>query len=197
MKKVQKKETKYLKEYSEHLISLLKDIDHEGIEKMAEYFIDARLNDATVFFAGNGGSAATASHFSQDLGEVGRKAGTKSFRAISLNDSVPFMTALGNDYGYERIFSGQIENLFRKGDVLVVISASGNSPNVIEAVKEAKRKGGTTIGLVGFDGGKLSKLCDHIVHVPTEKGKYGPVEDMHLLIGHMATTYLIDRGMDK
>lgn len=186
---------RYFRKYSDYLNEILSRLDYGAIKKVADYFLGARNRDATIFFLGNGGSAATASHFAQDLGEVGRKAVTKSFRTLCINESIPFMTALANDYGYDNVFTGQISNLFKKGDVLVVISASGNSPNVVEAVKLAKRLKGVTIGLVGFDGGQLRRLCDHIVHVDTSKGEYGPVEDIHLVIDHMVTSYLMMRDI--
>ena len=187
----------YLKNYSEYLNELLSKLDYKKVSSVIDCFLQARKNDATIFFAGNGGSAATASHFSQDLSEVGKKSGGKLFRTISLTDNVSFITAMGNDYGYETIFVEQMKNLFHKNDVLVVISASGNSPNVIEAVKFAKDLAGTTIGLVGFDGGELSKLCNHLLHVPTFKGEYGPTEDIHLILDHMITSFIMYRDLNS
>ncbi len=183
----------YLREYLKYVNQLFYKIDHQAIAEAAECFLRARDNDSTIFFIGNGGSAATASHFAQDLGEVGRKTGTIAFRTLSLSDSVPSITALGNDYGYQRIFSGQLSNLFKKGDVLVAISASGNSPNIIEAVRLADKLQGVTIGLVGFDGGRLAGLCGHLIWIRTRKGEYGPVEDIHLIIDHMITSYLTNK----
>jgi len=153
--------------------------------------LQARDHDKTIYFAGNGGSAATASHFAQDMGEVGRKIKERGFRTVSLNDNVSAVTAISNDYGYEQVFLLQIENNFDAGDVLVVISASGNSPNVVKAVELARQKGGVTVGLVGFDGGRLAQICDHVVHVKSNKGEYGPVEDIHLVLNHMIVAYLI------
>lgn len=181
----------YFKKYSEYLSILLLNIDVKAIESVAKTFLKAREQDKTIYFAGNGGSASTASHFSQDLHEVGRKIKGKGFRTLSINDNVAALTAIGNDYGYENIFSMQIQYYFNPGDVLVVISASGNSPNVVGAVELAKEKGGKTIGLVGFCGGKLAKICDQVIHVPSKKGEYGPVEDIHLILDHMITSYLI------
>ena len=182
-----------LQKYTAYLNRLLARLDYQEIVGMTECLLDARERGSTIFFIGNGGSAATASHFAQDLGAVGRKSGTKAFRTLSLGDSATSLTALGNDHGYKRIFSVQLENLFREGDILVAISASGNSPNIIEAVRLANRLKGTTIGLVGFDGGRLAKLCDHLIWVRTPKGEYGPVEDIHLIIDHMITTHLMKR----
>ena len=181
----------YFNMYSNYLSELLTSIDFKVVDDVVNCFIAARENKKTIFFAGNGGSAATASHFAQDLTEVGRKAGVAGFKTISLTDNVPFITAVGNDYGYDKIFSIQVSELFCKGDVLVVISASGNSTNVIEAVRYAKELGGTTVGLVGFDGGKLLRMCDYTIHIKTNKGEYGPVEDIHMTLDHMITSFLI------
>jgi len=181
----------YYKKYYNYLYELIKSLDLQVLNKVTECFWEARQMDSTIFFAGNGGSAATASHFAQDLAEVGRKANVKSFKTLSLTDNVSFITAIGNDYGYEKIFVIQMTELFKKNDVLVVISASGNSRNVVEAANYAKEKGGISIGLVGFDGGELSKICDHVVHIASNKGEYGPVEDIHLILDHMITSYLM------
>ncbi len=183
--------SEYYGSYCRYLNKLMGSLDYDAIAHVSECFLDARERRSTIFFAGNGGSAATASHFSQDLSEVGRKVDERSFKTISLTDNVAFITAAGNDYGYDKVFLIQLLELFKKGDVLVAISASGNSPNVIEAVKYANKKGGTTIGLVGFDGGKLSELCDHVIHVVSNKGEYGPVEDIHMILNHMISSFLM------
>jgi D-sedoheptulose 7-phosphate isomerase len=183
--------TGYYGNYGKYLMQLMKSLNYDAVSNATECFLKARDRDATIFFIGNGGSAATASHFSQDLAEVGRKAHVRSFKTLSLTDNVSFITAAGNDYGFKKIFSLQMAELFKKGDILVAISASGNSPNVIEAVKYAKKKGGITIGIIGFDGGKLSGLCDYIIHICTNKGEYGPVEDIHIILNHMITSFLM------
>jgi D-sedoheptulose 7-phosphate isomerase len=181
----------YINKYRSYLAGLLNSIDTGKVRDVIDCFLEARQNNKTIYFAGNGGSAATASHFAQDLNEVGRKAQGKGFRAQSISDSIAAVTAIGNDYGYENVFSIQIQHNFDPGDVLVVISASGNSPNVVNAVRLAKEKGGKTVGLVGFGGGKLSELCDHVIHIKSEIGEYGPVEDLHLVLDHMITSYFI------
>lgn len=185
----------YFANYGQYLARVLSGLDFKKIHDVVECLFVARQRKSTIYFVGNGGSAATASHFAQDLGEVGRKTKGELFRTLSLTDNVSFITAMGNDYGYESIFTGQMNNLFEKGDILVAISASGNSPNVIEAVRLAKKLGGITVGLVGFDGGQLADLCDHVIHVKTEKGEYGPVEDVHLMIDHMITSYIIQKEL--
>lgn len=181
----------YFKGYALYLNDLLTHLDVDAIQGVIDCFLDARRKKKTIFFAGNGGSAATASHFAQDLAEVCKKAGSKCFKTLSLTDNVSFITALGNDYGYDEIFTGQLKNLYNTGDVLVAISASGNSPNIVNAVELAKKMGGKTVGLVGFDGGQLKNLCDHVIHVKSQKGEYGPVEDVHMILVHIITSYLI------
>lgn len=183
----------YFNSYVKYLHRLLTTMDMASVDAVVSCFLEARASDKTIFFVGNGGSAATASHFAQDLTEVGRKATVRSFRTMSLTDNVSLITAVANDFGYEKIFTIQMSELFKPGDVLVAISASGNSPNVVEAVKYARELQGVSIGLVGFDGGKLRTLCDHIVHVQTDKGEYGPAEDVHMILDHMITSYLIMR----
>lgn len=181
---------KNMKKYASRVSRLMARLDYRAIRDVADCFCRARERSSTIFFAGNGGSASTASHFAQDLAAIGKKAGKRGFKAISLADNSPAITALANDYGYDGIFTGQMRELFKEKDVLVAISASGNSPNIVKAAEFAKRSGGTTVCLVGFDGGALAKISDHCMHVKTGKGEYGPVEDIHLILEHMITTYL-------
>lgn len=185
----------YLERYSRHIAALLVSLDCDVLSDIVECFLRAREQSATVFFVGNGGSAATASHFALDLAEVGRKTGRAILKTFSLADNVPTITALANDYGYETIFIKQMDERFRKGDVLVAISASGNSPNIVNAAKHAKKLGGVVVGLVGFDGGKLAVICDHLLHVRTASGEYGPVEDIHMILDHMITTYIVMKDL--
>lgn len=184
-------QTDYYRQYCDYLQKLISEIDMGSVERVVDCFLAARRNDKTIYFAGNGGSAATASHFAQDMGEIGRKIRGKGFRTQGINDNVAALTAISNDYSYDNVFSMQIQYSFDAGDVLVVISASGNSPNVIKAVSLAKEKGGSTIGLVGFDGGRLAQICDHVVHIQSKRGEYGPVEDIHLVLNHMIVSYLM------
>lgn len=181
----------YFRAYALYLNDLLTRLDADAVGGVIDCFLEARRHKKTIFFAGNGGSAATASHFAQDLGEVGRKADKDGFKTLSLTDNVSLISAIGNDYGYGKIFAIQMAELFGEGDVLVAISASGNSPNVLNAAKAAKELGGKTVGLTGFDGGKLKDLCDHVVHVESQRQEYGPVEDIHMVLDHMITSYLV------
>ena len=156
----------------------------------------ARELDQTVFIIGNGGSAATASHISNDLSVGVTAAGRtgKPFRVLSLTDNAAALTAIGNDFGYDDIFSAQLSVHFRQGDRLVVISASGNSPNLIKAADWVKQRGGRVLGLLGFDGGKLAPLCDVAIVAKTPKGEYGPVEDVHMILDHLIYSWLKHKG---
>ncbi len=144
----------------------------------------------TIFFIGNGGSAATASHFANDLA-YGTNDYDQPFRAISLTDNVPVLTALGNDFGYEDIFLRQLQVLAKKGDVLVGISASGNSANLVKAFDYALSVDIKTVAITAFDGGKIKALADEGIHVPTEPQEYGPAEDAHMVLDHLVSAYLM------
>lgn len=185
--------TDYYHSYVDYLHKLLSRLDGKSVDEVVNVFLEARKNNKTIYFVGNGGSAATASHFCQDLAQLGNKAKCDGFRVLSLTDNVSYITAAGNDYGYESIFTRQMEFLFNEGDVLVAISASGNSPNVVNATKLAQERGGVAVALVGFDGGELGKLADHSICLQTPKGEYGPVEDAHMILDHIITTYLMHK----
>src|SRR5262245_51371136 len=183
-----------LKSFAEGYIGqhhlLVAEIDLDAVSRVVERLAAARESRATIFIAGNGGSAATASHWANDLGKATRAAGGPPIRVLSLSDNVSWFTALANDEGYPRVFSGQLENFARAGDVLIVISASGNSPNLIEAVNFARAHDVVTIGLLGFDGGILHTLVDESLLFRSEKGAYGPVESAHLAVCHLIVTCL-------
>jgi D-sedoheptulose 7-phosphate isomerase len=176
--------------YGRHLSKILDGMDYKSLEQATELVLDRTRQGSSIFLVGNGGSAATASHFATDLIQCSRPDKGIRFRAISLVDNVPLLTALGNDFSYEDIFTVQMKNLFARNDVLMAISGSGNSPNILAAARLARDMGGTVIGLIGFDGGKLAALCDYAVVVRTNKDEYGPVEDIHVVIDHMVTSYL-------
>ena len=175
--------------YFEYLASVFERVDQDAVARFIEVLESAREENRTVFFCGNGGSAATASHFQNDL----TRWRTEPMRVVSLTDNVAVITALANDYGYEHIFVMQLETLLRPKDVVVAISASGNSPNVVNAIEFANRADATTVGLTGFDGGRLAELVDVQVHVPTAPGEYGPVEDVHMAIDHLVMSYLWEK----
>jgi len=170
--------------------SLMAQMNFEAVGRVFDTLRNARDSNATVFVAGNGGSAATASHWATDIGKATKRSGQKPMRIMCLSDNVSWLTALGNDEGYERVFAGQLENFAQKDDVLLVISASGNSPNLVGAVKLAKGRGTKTIGFLGFDGGILKDMVDEVVWVKTEIGAYEQVEDCHMALCHSLTMCL-------
>ena len=167
--------------YLSYLKTLIDDLCVEKISSFIELILKTRDENKTIFFIGNGGSASTASHFVNDI-SLGSRQFEKPFRALSLCDNQAVITAIGNDDGYENIFVQQLQTQARTDDVLVSISASGNSPNIIKAVNWAKKNQLSTVGLSAFDGGELSKLVDLNIHVPTKIGEYGPAEDLHMVI---------------
>jgi D-sedoheptulose 7-phosphate isomerase len=177
-------------EHLSSLATLLKRVDLESLGEVIELLRGVRQAGATVFVAGNGGSAATASHWVNDLCKATRSEGSPLIRAVCLSDNMSLLTALANDEGYERVFSAQLESLGRKGDMLVLISASGNSPNLVSAVGVARELGATTVGLLGFDGGALLDLVDAHVLLSTALGDYELVEDGHAALCHAMTVGL-------
>lgn len=176
--------------YFEYVIQLIQAIDVSVLEQVVDMLRSARERGASVYIVGNGGSAATASHFANDLGKAAKKSGRTQIRALSLTDNVPWLTALANDEGYENIFTGQLDNYLRPGDVVIAISASGNSTNLVRAVDLAKSRGATTIGILGFAGGTLRQMVDISLFVPSRLGYYGPVEDVHLILAHVVAACL-------
>ncbi|MBL7687562.1 MAG: SIS domain-containing protein [Bdellovibrionaceae bacterium] len=179
----------FSKAYMAYVGSVLNKLNFEKIGAFIQLLETAREKQQTVFFIGNGGSAATASHYANDIG-MGTRTWDKPFRTIALTDNVAVITALGNDHGYDSIFELQLKTLMKAGDVVVAITASGNSRNILKAIAYAKDKGATTVGLTGFDGGELASMVDLNLHVPTAKGEYGPVEDAHMVIDHLVGAYL-------
>jgi D-sedoheptulose 7-phosphate isomerase len=182
-------------EYFKQFDAILHGLDLNALARVVECLDQARASGATIFIAGNGGSASTASHWANDLGKATKVSGHPPMRVLSLSDNGSWFSALANDEGYERVFSGQLENFASPGDVLIVISASGNSPNLISAVKLARERKLVTIGVLGFDGGALKALTDECLWFPSEHGAYGPVESAHSLIAHVVTACLTAPGL--
>jgi len=175
--------------YFEYLKKILDDLDRETLRQFVMEILAARDRGATVFLIGNGGSAATASHFANDFC-FGTDSREKPFKFISLTDNVASISALGNDYGYEYVFVKQLEVLSSRGDVLVGISASGNSPNLVHAFRYASENGIKCLALTGFSGGKLKELSDITIHAQTQQGEYGPTEDVHMILDHLISNFL-------
>ena len=168
-------------EYLERLTVGISLLPTEEIQRLAQSLSSLRANGGSLWICGNGGSAATAQHMEVDL-----VFGVKSpIRAIALSSNAAGLTATGNDVGFQEIFSRQLEAHARPDDLLLVISASGNSPNLITAVECAKSKGLTTAGLLGFDGGQLSRKVDLPIVTKTAIGDYGVAEDLHAITNHI------------
>jgi D-sedoheptulose 7-phosphate isomerase len=169
---------------------VLKSIDRNAIGKFTKTLLDARERGASIFFRGNGGSASTASHFANDIA-VGTNSYAKPFRAISLTDNQAIITAIGNDFGFDEIFSRQLQLLGKQGDIVVAISASGNSKNLLKAFEYANENGIKTVAITGFSGGAMKEMADEGIHVPTGSKEYGPAEDAHMILDHLIGNYLL------
>lgn len=182
----------FTKGYYDYLHTILNTIESSAIFLFVEELERARRENRTIFIVGNGGSAATASHMANDFGmDIFKKTGGGTpFRAMALTDNASVMLAIANDEGYDKLFVNQLRVHYRDGDLLVAISASGNSPNVVTAAEWVKSRGGMVISLVGFDGGKLKSISDIVLHAKSEKGEYGPVEDVHMIMDHLISNWL-------
>lgn len=190
IKKISQK-SKNIKEFSLNYFNRLKkifeNINEKELLKFEKNLLDARLKGKTIFVFGNGGSASTATTMANDLGfDIIKKTKTnKAFKFLSINDNTSVLTAIANDVGYENIFINQLKIHYKKGDIAIILSASGNSKNLINAAKWLKKKGGKILSIVGFGGGKLKKISDNCLYFKTENTEYGPIEDIHLIINHI------------
>jgi D-sedoheptulose 7-phosphate isomerase len=180
----------FSREYIEGLKKCLDALLLEEVAGVIRLLEEAYREGKQVFIIGNGGSAATASHMACDLGKVilpEEGNAVPRFRVTALADNVPWMTALANDLGYEYIFSEQLKNLLQKGDLVIAISGSGNSPNIVEGIRAAKSLDAKVLGILGFNGGKAGEMVDASVIVRSEN--YGYVEDVHMVLDHLVTAY--------
>lgn len=177
------------KEYLAGVVQAAEQVDYAAVEKAVDVLADAYRDGKTVFIIGNGGSASNASHLAQDLskGTISDLEG-KRFRAMSLTDQIPFVTAIANDIGYERVFDLQLRQFAEEGDILIAISGSGNSPNILRAVDYANEKKMTVIGVTGFRGGALIKKSDIQLHVPCND--MCKAEAVHGILFHMIADLL-------
>lgn len=173
----------FTNQYISDLTSLLERFDTDQFEKIVELILDAYDRGNNIFIMGNGGSGSTASHFACDINKGCCIDLEKKFKVICLNDNIPTMLALSNDISYESIFVEQMKNFFNSGDLVIGISGSGNSENVLRAIKYGNENNGRTIGLSGFSGGNLSKLVD--VSFVADIDDMQKVEDIHMIIVHM------------
>jgi len=181
--------------YFDYLKKIFDNMNLNSINSLVQTLLVARENGSNIFFIGNGGSASTASHFANDLA-IGTNQYKKPFRALSLTDNLSVITAIANDYGYEEVFTRQLMVLANKDDVVVGISASGNSKNLLSAFEYAKKNQIKTFSITAFDGGALKLIADEYIHIPTEKGEYGPAEDIHMILDHLIGAYLLRATRD-
>ncbi len=177
----------YVKKYLEDLKKTAGLVKENEINSVINILEKARNSRNMIFTLGNGGSASTATHFVNGLSQGATVEGKTRFKAIALTDNIPNMLAYANDIGYEQIFVEQLKNLMEEGDVVIGISGSGNSENVINAIDYAKKNNAITVGLAGFDGGKLKEIVDYCIHVPCFFMEM--VEDIHLSITHLISSY--------
>ena len=184
--------SKFIQNYVLKLNNLLVSIDEKSIENIVQCLESTIDKGSKIYILGNGGSAATASHMVNDFGVGLKRREIRNFNVISLADNTPVCSAIANDIGYENIFYMQLKDNLQKDDLVIAISCSGNSPNIVKAVKYAKEIGSSIVGLTGFDGGELKKLSDVNFHVDTHSGEYGLVEDMHMILDHIIYSYYID-----
>lgn len=176
----------YLKQITDYLeleISILKKLDLSEINKAMSLLEDTRERGSDVYVFGNGGSAATASHMENDFNKGISEKLEKKYHFHCINDNMATIMAIANDNGYDKVFEQQLENKLKKDDVIIAISGSGNSQNVIKAVKYAKSQGCKIIGMTGYSGGKLKELSDVSLHVPLDNMQI--TEDIHMIFNHM------------
>src|SRR3989338_3722319 len=177
--------------YLERLSALLKKVDRSSVSAIVACLEKAIEQQARIYILGNGGSAATAAHMVNDLGAGLNRRDIRKFKIINLADNASVCTALANDVGYDNIFYYQLRDVVKPQDVIIAISFTGNSPNILKAVEYAKTKGAIIVGVTGFDGGRLKSLSDVKFHVNTAKGNYGLVEDMHMILNHIIYSYYV------
>lgn len=173
--------------YIEELKKALDALEIKDVKEISKILANAYKNDKSVFIIGNGGSASTASHFACDLGkgtlERHYDMNKKRFKAYSLTDNVAIITAYGNDLNYDDIFAQQLRNLIQPGDILIALTGSGNSKNILNAIKLANESGAISIGLLGFEGGKVAEIVDYKIII--KSNNYGVIEDLHLVLEHI------------
>lgn len=177
--------TEFVSGYKKKLKETVDSISEDKVAEIINAILEAGKNSKNIFIAGNGGSASTASHMACDLSKtiLKGKDDNDRLRVYCLSDNIPSITAISNDWSYDDIFSEQLKNLLKEGDIVILISGSGNSKNIIKAAEYAKSKKATIIGFTGFDGGKLKSLADYGIHINIDD--YGIVEDLHMVLDHI------------
>lgn len=180
----------FVQHYIDENLKLLAALDPKAVASVIAEFGKARDKDKRIYAIGNGGSSSTASHFVVDMGKGASIGREKRFKTIPLTDNMEWITALSNDLCYEDVFVEQLKNFAEPGDVLLAISGSGNSENVLRAVKYANEVGCVTIGFTGYEGGKLNAMVDHGIVVSSDH--MGRIEDIHVILQHMICYYYME-----
>jgi D-sedoheptulose 7-phosphate isomerase len=175
-------------EYFERLKTTIDLVSREEVNTLLGLLVDALEGGRTVFTLGNGGSAATASHYASDFNKGLSLGKARRFRFLCLSDNIPTLTAYANDIAYEEVFVEQLRNFLEPGDLVIAISGSGNSRNVLKAVEYANRSGAITVGLTGYDGGELKRIARHGVNIPIADMQI--TEDLHMVLDHLAYAVL-------
>lgn len=178
---------KFALNYFEYLSELYSQIDVDIFKQFEKQFDELLKKNKTLFIIGNGGSATTSTSMANDLGfDILKKTKIKkTFKMMSLTDNISALTAISNDLSFNEVFTSQLKIYFEKSDKVLIFSASGNSKNLINAAKYVKKNGGKVMSVVGFDGGEIKKISDLCLHIQTNKGEYGPVEDLQLSFNHI------------
>lgn len=186
--KVKESSLNFSSKYLTETLPLFEEYRSAQFARAMEIMVDAYTKGNQIFICGNGGSAGTANHMVNDLSKGTCVEGKKRLKVIGLADNMSLLTAYANDCGYESVFVEQLKNLWNTGDVLIAISCSGNSPNVVHAAEFAKKNGGNVIGIIGFSGGKLKAICEPSIHFKSHN--YGSVEDAQLMFSHLSSQFL-------
>ena len=179
----------FVTDYLTRLKVILDQVDPNIISDIIDALEQTIEDKSRIYIIGNGGSSATASHMVNDLGSGLRRRDIINFDVVSLADNSPVVTAIANDIGYENIFYMQMKGLIKQKDIVIAISCSGDSPNILKAVDYAQSSGCKVIGITGFDGGRLKVLSDINFHVDAPKNEYGLVEDTHMILDHIIYSY--------
>jgi len=180
-----------IKEYIDREIDTLKSLDVSSIDAVMAAILETYETGGTIYIFGNGGSASTASHFQNDFNKGLSEFLEKKFNFVCLNDNVPTIMAIANDLGYEHIFEFQLKGKLKKTDLVIGISGSGNSPNILNAIEYAKSQGIKTIGITGYDGGKLANIVDLSFNVPIHDMQI--TEDIHMVLDHLMMSILMKK----
>lgn len=179
-------------DYTRRLSVIMEQLPLAPLHELVNALLAARDQRKRIYVFGNGGSASTASHFANDFSKRRFSDPSRTFRVMSLTDNMSWISATANDEGYDRVFINQLQNHMDEGDIVIAISSSGNSPNIVRAIEWANANGATSFGVVGFSGGELARVAHHSIHIPTKVGQYGFHEDVSMVLTHVLSVFLFE-----